>query len=72
MHVPPRGMSTQSKMGYKLTIEGQDISFDRSQPNSVMDCLSEGDRSTIALAFFLSKLDIDPNANNKVLVFDDP
>ena len=72
VHVPPRGMATQSKIGYKLTIEGQDISFDSSQPNSVKDCLSEGDRSTIALAFFLSKLDIDPNVNNKILVFDDP
>ncbi|MCH7964539.1 MAG: AAA family ATPase [Bacteroidetes bacterium] len=72
VHVPPRGMATQSKIGYKLTIEGQDISFEPSQPNSVKDCLSEGDRSTIALAFFLSKLDIDPNVNNKVLVFDDP
>lgn len=72
VHVPPRGMATQSKIEYKLTIEGQDIPFDPSQPNSIKDCLSEGDRSTIALAFFLSKLDIDPNVNNKVLVFDDP
>ncbi len=72
VHVPPRGMATQSKIGYKLTIEGEDISFDPNQPNSVKDCLSEGDRSTIALAFFLSKLVIDPNVNNKVLVFDDP
>jgi len=72
VHVPPRGMATQSKMAYKLTIEGQDLSFDPRHPNSVKDCLSEGDRSTIALAFFLSKLDIDPNLNNKVIVFDDP
>jgi len=34
--------------------------------------LSEGDKSTIALAFFLSKLDIDPNRSDKILVFDDP
>jgi len=33
---------------------------------------SEGDKSTIALAFFLSKLDIDAGLNNKVVVFDDP
>ncbi len=72
VHVPPRGRATQSKIGYKLTIEGQDISFDPNQPNSVKGCLSEGDRSTIALAFFLSKLDIDPNTSSKILVFDDP
>lgn len=72
VHVPPRGMATQSKIGYKLTIDGNDISFDSSQSNNAKDCLSEGDRSTIALAFFLSKLDIDPNLSNRVLVFDDP
>ena len=72
VHIPPHGMATQSKIGYKLTIAEQDISFDTNQPNSAKDCLSEGDRSSIALAFFLSKLDIDPGANNKVLVFDDP
>jgi wobble nucleotide-excising tRNase len=72
VHIPPRGMATVSKIGYKLTIDGQDISFDSNQPNNTKDCLSEGDRSTIALAFFLSKLDIDPGINNKVLIFDDP
>lgn len=72
IHIPPRGMATQSKIGYKLTIDGQDISFDPNQSRSAKDCLSEGDKSTIALAFFLSKMDIDPGLSNKVLVFDDP
>ena len=64
--------ATRSKIGYKFTIDGQDISFDPNQQNSARDCLSEGDKSTITLAFFLSKLDIDPGLNNKILVFDDP
>ncbi|WP_242927889.1 AAA family ATPase [Pontibacter vulgaris] len=72
VHVPPQGKATQSKIGYKLTIDGQDISFEPEQENNVKDCLSEGDKSTIALAFFLSKLDIDPGISNKILVFDDP
>ncbi len=72
VHVPPQGRATQSKIGYKLTIDGQDISFDPNQQNSAKDCLSEGDKSTIALAFFLSKLDIDTGIENKILVFDDP
>lgn len=72
VHVAPRGMATQSKIGYKLTIDGQDISFDFNQNTNAKDSLSEGDKSTIALAFFLSKLDIDPTINNKILVFDDP
>jgi wobble nucleotide-excising tRNase len=71
-HVPPQGRATQSKIDYKLTIDGVDISFDPAQPNCAKDCLSEGDKSTIALAFFLSKLDIDGTTTNKIVVFDDP
>jgi wobble nucleotide-excising tRNase len=72
VHVAPRGRATQSQIGYKLTIEGNDISFEPNQPYNAKECLSEGDKSTIALAFFLSKLDIDPNKQNKILIFDDP
>jgi wobble nucleotide-excising tRNase len=72
VHVAPQGRATQGKIGYKLTIDGKDISFAPNQPFSAKECLSEGDKSTIALAFFLSKLDIDPNRHNKILVFDDP
>jgi wobble nucleotide-excising tRNase len=72
IHIPPQGRATQSKIGYKLTIDGKDISFIPNQPLNAKDCLSEGDKTTIALAFFLSKLDIDTNRQNKILVFDDP
>src|SRR5512133_782813 len=71
-HVPPRGRATQSKVGYKLTFDGHDISFDENQPHSVRDCLSDGDKSTIAVSFFLSKADIDPDRANKIFIFDDP
>lgn len=71
-HIPPQGRATYNKIGYKLTIEGHDISFDINQANSAKDCLSEGDKSTIALALFLSKLDIDPALSNKIVIFDDP
>jgi wobble nucleotide-excising tRNase len=72
VHIPPQGRAIQSKIGYKLTIDGQDVSFDPNQPNCAKDCLSEGDKSSIALAFFLAKMDIDPGRADKVLVFDDP
>jgi len=72
VHVPPQGRATQNKINYRLTMGGHEISFDATQHNNVKDCLSEGDKSTIALAFFLSKLDIDPGKNDKILVFDDP
>jgi wobble nucleotide-excising tRNase len=72
VHVAPAGRATQSKIAYKLTIDGKDISFTPNQPFNAKECLSEGDKSTIALAFFLSKLDIDTNRQNKILIFDDP
>ena len=72
VHIPPAGRATQSKIAYKLTIDGNDISFVPNQPFNAKECLSEGDKSTIALAFFLSKLDIDPNRHDKILIFDDP
>lgn len=72
VHVAPQGRATQSKIAYKLTIDGKDISFIPNLPFNAKECLSEGDKSTIALAFFLSKLDIDPNRQDKILIFDDP
>jgi wobble nucleotide-excising tRNase len=71
-NIAPQGRSTQSKLGYKLTIDGQDISFDTTQQTNAKDCLSEGDKSTLALAFFLSKLDVDPGIADKIIIFDDP
>lgn len=71
-HIAPVGRSIENKLGYKLTIDGHDISFLPNQPLSSRECLSEGDKSTIALAFFLSKLDIDAGKANKIMVFDDP
>ncbi len=72
VHVAPQGRAMQSKITYNLTIDGHDISFIPNQPFNAKQCLSEGDKSTIALAFFLSKLDIDPNRQGKILIFDDP
>ena len=34
--------------------------------------LSSGDKSTLALAFFLAQLERDPDRNAKIVVFDDP
>lgn len=72
VHVAPRGKAIHSHIGYQLTIDGKEISFTSNQPFNAKECLSEGDKSTIALAFFLSKLDIDPNKQDKILIFDDP
>ncbi len=71
-HVAPAGRATVSKIGYGLRINGQAISFDHADNHNIKDCLSEGDKSTLALAFFLSKLDLDPQKADKIVVFDDP
>ena len=39
---------------------------------SFRNTLSSGDRSTLALAFFLAQLHHDPNKAAKLVVFDDP
>lgn len=39
---------------------------------SFRNTLSAGDRSTLALAFFLAQLDHDPEKASKIVIFDDP
>jgi len=39
---------------------------------SFRNTLSSGDKSTLALAFFLAQLENDPNKTAKIVVFDDP
>lgn len=71
-HGSRKGKAKDAKVEYVLTLDGKAISFDCSQPFSVSDCLSEGDKSTIAFSFFLSKMEIDTKLTDKILVFDDP
>lgn len=51
-----------------------DLSSPRDSINKpcFKNTLSEGDKSTLAFVFFLSKLEQDPNLSNKIIVFDDP
>lgn len=71
-HGSRRGKAKEAKVEYELTLDGEPISFDTAEPFSISDTLSEGDKSTIAFSFFLSKLEIDPKLSEKILVFDDP
>jgi wobble nucleotide-excising tRNase len=72
IHGSRRGKSKDAKVEYQLILDGKAISFDAIEPFSICDCLSEGDKSTIAFSFFLSKMEIDPKLADKILVFDDP
>jgi wobble nucleotide-excising tRNase len=61
---------------YSLVIRGESVPRGRGRINDPIpnfrNTLSTGDKTTLALAFFLSKLDNDGSLNQKVVVFDDP
>lgn len=61
---------------YGLLIKGETVSRGRGRQADAIptfrNTLSAGDKTTLALAFFLAKLDADPALNCKTLVVDDP
>ncbi len=61
---------------YSLVIRGESVPRGRGPGAapipSFRNTLSTGDKTTLALAFFLTKLDHDGALNQKVVVFDDP
>ncbi|MEI5689101.1 AAA family ATPase [Sphingomonas kyungheensis] len=72
-HTFPGGIATSS---YQLVINDTAIDLgDGKTPGdkpSFKNTLSAGDRTTLALAFFLAHLERDPALATKVVVFDDP
>jgi wobble nucleotide-excising tRNase len=72
-HAYPGGVATSS---YRLVINSTAINVgDADTPNdraSFKNTLSAGDRTTLALAFFLAHLDSDPEKPGKIVVLDDP
>jgi len=61
---------------YQVVIDGVgvelgDASTGIGEP-SFRNTLSAGDRSTLALAFFIAQAELDPNLSNKILILDDP
>lgn len=67
------GSSKEPMIKYALHINGNEIKLEESTTHaSVKYSLSEGDKSALALAFFLTKLEVDGNIQNKIIVFDDP
>lgn len=69
-------MSTNHKGGaprteYALSLRGQAVAIDRGEP-TFATALSEGDKRTLAFAFFVASVLADPNLDQKVVVIDDP
>jgi wobble nucleotide-excising tRNase len=67
------GSSKEPMIKYALHINGNEIKLDDNPIFSTFKySLSEGDKSALALAFFLTKLEVDGNIQDKIIVFDDP
>ncbi len=72
-HGYPGGIAAST---YQLVINNTaiDLGDRRTSPNnhSFKNTLSSGDRTTLALAFFLAHLELDQSLATKIVVFDDP
>lgn len=60
-----------SKFVYYLKIKDFDVRSD-SESVSLKHTLSEGDKSSLALSFFLARLSLQVNIQDKIIIFDDP
>lgn len=69
----PGGIATSQ---YQLVIDNTNVGLGDERTPDNQPCfkntLSTGDRTTLALAFFLASLEADADIGNKVVVFDDP
>lgn len=72
-HGYPGGVASSS---YQILINGTpvDLGDDKTPLDkpSFRNTVSSGDKSTLALAFFLAQLEHDPDRASKIVVFDDP
>ena len=72
-HSYPGGVASSS---YQVLINGTPVELgDDKTPlgkPSFRNTLSSGDRSTLALAFFLAQLEQAPDRASKIVIFDDP
>ncbi|MBM4285781.1 MAG: hypothetical protein FJ128_11120 [Deltaproteobacteria bacterium] len=72
-HGYPGGVASAS---YKILINETPVELgDSNSPisrPSFKNTLSSGDKSTLALAFFLSRIEHDPEKTSKIVIFDDP
>lgn len=65
----------KSRTDYQLEINSQTVDLTGPKVGiapSFKNTLSDGDKSALAFAFFLAKLELDPGLANKIVVLDDP
>jgi wobble nucleotide-excising tRNase len=72
-HAYPGGVASSS---YQILINNVPVELGDSETSiatpSFKNTLSAGDKSTLALAFFLAQLQHDPGHATKIVIFDDP
>ena len=56
---------------YYINVNGIEVRSDVSNI-PLKHTLSEGDKSSLSLSFFLARLDLLPHLENRIVVFDDP
>lgn len=75
-NVETRYAGGRASSSYQLLINETAVDLgDSATPidtSSFRNTLSAGDRSTLALAFFIAQLELDPSLADKVVVLDDP
>lgn len=57
---------------YGLQVMGETIQVSSQSGRAFSATLSAGDRKTLALAFFLARLKLDPQLNQRIVIIDDP
>ncbi|MEA5618394.1 AAA family ATPase [Cronbergia sp. UHCC 0137] len=60
------------RSNYYLKVKDRDVMLSSDSAPSFSTALSEGDKRTLAFAFFMARLEDDPNLNKKIVVVDDP
>ena len=68
-----QGSSTDPAMKFGLYVSGNALNQKKGAVESTFKySLSEGDKSALALSFFLCKLNLAPDLSKKIIIFDDP
>jgi len=65
----------KARAGYELVVRGCSVPLKKPKTSGTAyfgNTLSEGDKSTLAFAFFMSSLDTVSDLQDRVVVFDDP
>jgi len=60
------------RSNYGLKVKGHNVKLSSDSQPSFATALSEGDKRTLAFAFFIARVEADANLSKKIIVVDDP